>query len=127
MNVCGTEDDDQLEVIPTQLKDDVTSDDDCDLINDFEQQIHETNNTELIKDYGQSTKAENYRLYAFAVSDGTVEYSFSKFHPYDTVIHGLMLLKQGFDCKSWREIVLEKITENKLNKSFLLHTYIFLI
>lgn len=63
-----------------------------------------TESSEFIASYA----TETHYLYSFGLPDGNVELSFSKFYPIQTIINGLYSLKNGFGCRSWRIIVLEK-------------------
>lgn len=75
-------------------------DDDYQFMKDFELQLEECQDIDLIRDYVKNSSKQSCRLIAFPVTDGRVEYSFTSKHPRDTYINGLKSIKGGSGCWS---------------------------
>lgn len=99
-----------LVVVPTPLKSTTKINAECEeFIDFFEQQLEEYGDSAQISQYNKVSDGD-YHLTALALTDGTVEYSFSKFHPVQTIIHGLSNLKKGDGCKSWKIKIVDEVT-----------------
>lgn len=91
-------------------------------MHNFEQLLEETDDVALLEDYIKNSPGGKYRLFALALDNGRVEYSFSRLHPLETVVNGLNNTIKGKGCKSWyNEIVVKirKFTPNLLSFNYL--------
>lgn len=86
-----------LEVIATDFADEEKY---SELIDQFEMYLEETDNIELRNNYMEHSPPSKYRLFALSIGNDKVEYSFSKFHPLQTIINDLRTLKNGQGRKS---------------------------